>query len=320
MKLNHEFIKLPFKFDSAQLIEEIQKFEETEWIPHPDKFKGNFSIPLLTVNGTINNAFNGAIKPTPALLNSPYLSQTIASFGEVFGRSRLMRLDPASEVPLHTDTSYHWMKRVRIHIPIVTDEDVIFYCGDKSVHMKAGEAWIFDAWKYHKVENNGKTNRVHLVIDTAGSSKFWQMVEESEKYCVSENWDELTCNNINYEAGKSVNILTEQYNSPLVMHPGEIRGLIYEVLDELSLVSSNSQSSINFVKKSLNMFAYEWQRLWSIFGENKQGWEFFNQLRQQVFNNIAAQKFDLKISNGSSLTDMLIYCVLQPSINVELAQ
>ena len=179
MKIANEFIQLPFEFDIKRLKLEIAQLDSAYWQPHHENFKGNFAVPLISVNGEANNDFKGPMQATDALKQMPYVQQVIASFGEVFGRSRLMSLDPGSEVPLHNDINYYWYNRVRIHVPIVTDENVLFYCGDIKVHLGAGESWIFDSWKNHRVVNGADFTRVHLVLDTAGSSKCWQMVNNS---------------------------------------------------------------------------------------------------------------------------------------------
>jgi aspartyl/asparaginyl beta-hydroxylase (cupin superfamily) len=168
MKLPHEFYQLPYTFDVSQLTNEVEKFSESDWVTHHEGFQGNSAIPLISVNGEFNNDFKGPMKPTSALEKSPYIKQILASFGEVLSRSRLMRLAPGAQVPLHSDINYHWYKRVRVHIPITTTEQVQFFCHDKQVHMGAGECWIFDSWKLHKVENNSDQYRVHLVVDLAG--------------------------------------------------------------------------------------------------------------------------------------------------------
>ena len=75
MKLSQEFIKLPFTFDVEQLTKDIASFDEADWAPHHENFKGNFAIPLLSVNGTKNNFFAGPIKTTQALKTIPYTQQ-----------------------------------------------------------------------------------------------------------------------------------------------------------------------------------------------------------------------------------------------------
>ena len=118
--------------------------------------------------------------PTPALLASPYLQQVLASFSTVWSRSRLMRIEGGGSVPPHSDMNHHWFYRVRVHIPVITRPEVRFHCGDQSVHMAAGEAWIFDNWREHKVLNPTTDARIHLVADTAGTSAFWRLVTQGQ--------------------------------------------------------------------------------------------------------------------------------------------
>lgn len=46
--------------------------------------------------------------------------------------------------------------------------------------MRAGQCWIFDAWRRHCVVHGGRHERIHLVIDLAGSSRFWRLVRQME--------------------------------------------------------------------------------------------------------------------------------------------
>ena len=109
--------------------------------------------------------------PTPALLASAYIQQVLASFNTVWSRSRLMRIEGGGSVPPHSDTNHHWFFRVRVHIPVITRPEVRFYCADQRVHMAAGEAWVFDNWREHRVENPTSDARIHLVADTAGTPR-----------------------------------------------------------------------------------------------------------------------------------------------------
>ena len=150
---------------TASCLRVIEALPQDFWLDHPSGLPGNSAVPLVSVNGEMNHAFDGAMQATRALRESPYLHQTVASFGEVVARSRLMRLAPGAQVAEHVDFNYHWVSRVRIHVPIVTDPSVIFYCGDESVHMAVGQSWLFDSWRRHRVINASNLSRVHLVID-----------------------------------------------------------------------------------------------------------------------------------------------------------
>jgi len=318
MRLPTEFVRLPLKFDVERLSKEVLAFEESEWLPHPHGFEGNLSIPLISLNGEMNDNFNGPMKATERLDRSPYIQQVLASFGEVFGRSRLMGLAAGCAVPEHRDINYHWYNRVRIHIPVITNPDVLFYCGDTHVHMQAGETWIFDSWKPHRVENGSDENRVHLVIDTSGSSKFWQMVGQSEWRCVKQTRKAATAADqlIPFEHGKFVSILTEQFNAPLVMHPGEIDALVQDIVFDMRAHQANDRQSAIQFEIMLQNFRCEWRRLWSLHGQTSEGWPHFETLIKGI--RLPSTKLLLSSNNGSAIRTFSAR-VLNAALNTSLA-
>lgn len=318
MKLATEFVRLPFIFDVERLSQEVLAFGEAEWLPHPQGYSGNMAIPLISLNGEMNDDFNGPMKVTEKLERSPYIQQVLASFDEVFGRSRLMGLGARCAVPEHRDVNYHWYNRVRIHIPVLTNPDVLFYCGNTHVHMAAGETWIFDSWKKHRVENNSQENRVHLVVDTAGSAKFWELVAASEWRCASQVKQPASTADrlIGYEEGKSVTILTEQYNAPLVMHPGEIDALVRDIIVDMRAHRGNHQPSVNEFEKTLQNFHREWRRLWSLYGQSSKGWRHY----ERLIKGIRMQHVQLRLaSNEGSAAHTFGARVLAAALNVSLA-
>jgi hypothetical protein len=259
------------------------------------------------------------MKVTDALNSAPYLQQVLASFGQVIGRSRLMRLAPGTEVPPHTDTNFHWFKRVRIHIPIITDDKVLFQCGDKSLNMKPGEAWIFDSWKYHEVHNNGNTLRVHLVIDTCGDADFWEMVAARgvpfDQYSASENATEF----IPYVEEKTVNILTESTNGSLILNPGELDNISRHILNTIRAIDSNDRNEIAKIEKIVRRLCQDWRSSWYLFGESAAGLKTFEAHRGQAYSALNAIDSDVEIDNGTSAKLALIYCLVLPLINSDLA-
>ncbi len=183
MKLQFPFVQLPLAFDAAALASEIAALGEAPWKPHPQGFPGNSMLPLVAVDGDPDNeAFAGAMRVTAHLHACPYLTQVIASFGATVGRTRLMRLAGQAEVTRHADQGYYWVDRVRVHVPIVTQPTVRFECGDAAVNMAAGECWIFDTWRQHRVLNDAAQSRIHLVCDTVGGGAFWEMVARGRPY------------------------------------------------------------------------------------------------------------------------------------------
>jgi hypothetical protein len=54
----------------------------------------------------------------------------------------------------------------RLHIPIQTNEECLFFIKDEVKNLKVGEIWEIANDEYvHWVENKGKTDRVHMIID-----------------------------------------------------------------------------------------------------------------------------------------------------------
>src|SRR3954462_2556903 len=208
MRLHSEFIQLPLTFDAARLETEVAQFEERAWRPHPEGHPGNSALPLIAVHGDpANDDVRGPMRPTRYLERCPYLRQVRAAFHAVWGRTRLMRLDGNAEATSHTDTNYYWSQHARVHVPIVTDDDVRFICGEKSVHMRAGEAWIFDTWRKHNVLNPNPTRRIHLVADTIGSAAFWELVDRAG----------APPRHVAYDPLRAVRLATENFNHPIVM-------------------------------------------------------------------------------------------------------
>jgi len=319
MQLAHEFIKLPFSFDVDRLKAEVLSFGETQWCPHPDGFQGNSSLPLVTVDGGINNDFIGDMQATGALNSSPYLQQVLASFGQVIGRSRLMRLAPGTEVPPHTDTNFHWFKRVRIHIPIITDENVIFQCGAKSLNMKTGDAWIFDSWKYHEVHNNGKTLRVHLVIDTCGDADFWEMVADKGIPVGHYSESDKTTGFVPYVKDKTATILTESTNGSSILNPGELDNISQHLLSSIRAIDSNNRNDIAKIEKVVSRLCRDWRSSWYLHGESAAGWNTYQALRSQAYSALNAIDPAVEIDNGTSAKMALMYCLVLPLINENLA-
>jgi hypothetical protein len=315
MKLKREFYKLPIQFDVARLVTELGQYAEQDWREHPQKYQGNSSIPLITVNGGINDDIDGPMAATEYLLRSPYLQQVLASFDTVFGRSRLMRLAPGAEVPKHNDVHYYWHNRVRIHIPIITEPPVRFFCGSKSVHMAAGEAWIFDSWRPHRVINPGKHHRIHLVADTVGTAAFWEMVQRLH---LAGNQPVVPLH-VPYQAGMTPALRLEQYNQPVVMPPAELDAVMRELIFDLRSNQSHDPFLCGNLVKVLDHLRHEWQSTWVEFGASKPGWPVYAQLLEITRTQLAALPRTLTLASTGYPVHDAVEAVLKVSLNSSLA-
>lgn len=277
MRLSRPFQRLAVRFDAGRLREEIEALPDEAWVRHPEGHPGNSALRLITVEGGENDLVDGRMLPTPHLARSPYLRQVLASFGVVWSRSRLLRLAPGASVPEHADINHHWFSRVRVHVPVVTRPGVRFHCGGESVHMAAGEAWIFDNWRLHRVENASSEARIHLVADTAGGAAFWQFVQRSAL-------PDGAVRSVPYEPDRDCEPLTERMPPPCVMAPGELELLLLDLRAELATLEGTQAARARLAQYHglLDAFVRDWRQLHALHGESAPGWTEFERLRDSV--------------------------------------
>jgi len=277
MRLPQRFYRLPVRFDADRLRTEVASLPPEAWAPHPNGDAGNFAVRLISVEGGENEEVNGVMRMTTYLERSPYLRQVLASFGVVWSRSRLLRLAPGAVVPVHADIHHHWFYRVRLHVPILTRPQVQFTCDGERVHMAAGEAWVFDNWRLHQVENPTDTERIHLVGDTSGSASFWELVAQSEKAGAR-------IQHLAYDAARSASPLTERTLPRPVMPPAEMDLLILDMRSELVLEVDAPDQRARLARYHALLLALgrDWRQLYSLHGEEPDGWEQFARLRDAV--------------------------------------
>jgi hypothetical protein len=277
MRLPRPFIRLPVRFDADRLRAEVASLDPAAWAPHPNHIAGNTSLRLISAGGGENDEVDGVMRPTSHLAQLPYLRQVLASFGVVWSRSRLLRLDAGAGVPEHADINYHWFYRVRVHIPIVTRPEVQFHCGGEAVHMQAGEAWLFDNWRLHRVENPTSDARIHLVADTSGSASFWQFAGQAGLAGVGDREHR-------FDPGREVALLTEQSALRPVMSPGEVDYLVGDLRTELvpSADSPELRAKLARYHQLLDGFTRDWRQVYSLFGERPDARAQFEQLRDAV--------------------------------------
>jgi hypothetical protein len=287
LKLPRPFFRLPVRFDAARLAAEVAALPESAWTKHSQGHAGNSAARLITVGGGENDAVNGEMKPTAMLAACPYLIQVLASFSTVWSRSRLMRIDAGAAVPQHSDADYPGFHRVRVHVPIVTRPEARFHCADENVHMAAGEAWIFDTWREHRVENPAPEACVHLVADTSGTSTFWRLLAKAE----SRNFgpSHAGARLVPFDAAARPQLLTERFNSARLMPPAEVEQLTYDLLHDLAPAEANPGAAAAPGRMAAIMaeFCHDWRSLWSLFADAPDGRGHFEQLLESTRSRVA---------------------------------
>jgi hypothetical protein len=142
--------------------------EHRHWGEYHDG--GWSAIPLVSIDGRTDpkslQLYKGEFKKTPILKACSYLDEIVDSFACPVRRVRIMKLEAGTNILLHCDPEDSWaLGQVRLHIPIVTHDEVYFYVANQRVIMKAGELWYCDFSYPHSVHNKSPIDRMHLVLD-----------------------------------------------------------------------------------------------------------------------------------------------------------
>jgi hypothetical protein len=280
MRLPQPFFQLPILFEMERLQAEVAALPAEAWASHPDGVPGNSAVRLISAGGTETDAHIGHMLETRWLASMPCLRQMLAGFGVVWSRSRLMRLEPGTVVPEHADINYHWYTRVRLHIPIFTEPQVRFHCDGQSVHMAAGEAWIFDNWRRHHVENNSGAVRIHLVADTTGTASFWQFA--CGEAPPREQWRRVT-----FDTSAHPQLLTESGQRVAIMPAAEVQLLVDDLRAELAVAADEANSAEARARVArfdllLESFVFDWRQLCVLHGTGGRARADFLRLAQAV--------------------------------------
>lgn len=81
-----------------------------------------------------------------------------------FVRVLLARLAAGGEITSHVDRMPSLMRSHRVHLPIVTNERVLFAVRGDIRHLRAGELWEINNRRSHAVRNPG-ADRIHAILD-----------------------------------------------------------------------------------------------------------------------------------------------------------
>jgi hypothetical protein len=207
------------------------------------------------------------MRPTPALIASPYLQQALASFETVWSRTRLVRLEGGASGRPNSDTDHHGFYRVRVHIPVITGPEARFLAGEQDVHMAAGEAWTFDNGRTHRLQNPAGEPCVHLVAETAGTSQFWRAVTQSQ----TEGFDKPQpgVRVVAFDPAARPRLMTEQFNVWPLMPPAEMEQLAFDLLSKLVPADESppSRAAAKAFTGALVEFCHDWRSLWYLHGD-----------------------------------------------------
>ena len=101
-------------------------------------------------------------------LIEPVLAQATRPYGyarAAFPRVMLARMAPGGVIKPHRDANPAAKWPHKIHVPIQTNDKVVFFVEGIGYRMAEGEAFEVNNMGVHAVENNGDSDRIHLIFE-----------------------------------------------------------------------------------------------------------------------------------------------------------
>jgi hypothetical protein len=210
----------------------------------------------------------------------------------------------------HVDGGYYWAERVRIHVPILTQPTVRFECGGETIHMAAGECWIFDSSRLHNVFNDASEQRIHLVADTVGGDGFWSLVERGRPHDAQPNgW--LARDVAAAPSAATPELLCERYNLPRVMSPWEMQHHLDGFNADLAVPQSPDAMQM---QRACVRLTRAWRGLWAHYGDSGEGIEAYRNALQAFSRDMPKTAGAQRLRNGSLWTQSVAAVVVKPAL------
>lgn len=167
-------IKFPITFDTERLKTDVHQVLKQNWVDHynTNDYSGKWtSIALMSQTGKsdVIYAFSNRDEPiinTEVMDSCDYFKSILDDFLFEKTAVRLLNLAVGAEIKPHSDHCLGYEDgSFRLHIPIITNNEVEFILDGNRIIMNEGECWYIDANFIHSVANRGTIDRIHLVID-----------------------------------------------------------------------------------------------------------------------------------------------------------
>jgi hypothetical protein len=115
--------------------------------------------------------FQEALRPALGMAaefyeQTPQGTQLAKQFGlGYFVRATLVRLKAGGSIAPHQDNNFSLAHSHRIHLPIITNHQVLFTVGRDTMSLAPGDMYEINNRRMHSVRNDSEHDRVHLILD-----------------------------------------------------------------------------------------------------------------------------------------------------------
>ena len=182
MVIQSQRIAIELNVNWTRIEQELQQAAQQNWLEHVNKqcYEGNWSVTPLRCKAEFidshpimqaYNIQNGADwVDLPVLEQLPEIKRLITAVPEDIKSARLMLLGPGAQIKPHCDYGLSIEHgEARLHIPLQTNDQLVFNSNGENLKMKPGELWYINADLPHSVHNAGDRARINLVLDCIAS-------------------------------------------------------------------------------------------------------------------------------------------------------
>jgi len=154
------------RFSIRQSVYEVHQHTKTIGLVYDLDFRHSHPTRLPTLK-----MFEAALRPALAMIadhfeGSDAGKKLVENNGlGYFIRASLVMLTAGSSIAEHRDMNFSLTHSHRVHLPLVTNDEVWFTVGGETINMREGQLVEVNNRRVHSVHNKGEKDRVHLILD-----------------------------------------------------------------------------------------------------------------------------------------------------------
>jgi uncharacterized protein (TIGR03032 family) len=318
MKLDSPFIRLPYRFDAASVLEEINGVADADaWQAHPRKLEGHEILPLVTAEGG-NDAgrMEGRMQPTEWLEKLPSLKALLGALDTIVGRALLVRVQPGQTAQRVVDAGAYWHRRARIFMVVSGGEGAEWRCRESRATIPAGQAWLMDGWGGYEYAAGPDAELIYLVVDSVGSATFWSTVKSADRPLDAGRESGMSPRQVNLGTG-SRELDTETVRVSRVMSPWELESLIKEIMAELRSVVPAEAPHLPKLEAALDQYVNQWQGIHARHGEDEAGDPAYRQAMEQLVAQAGMFAGNWQLPNGLDVAQALYQTIVLGALRDE---
>ena len=176
-------LRLPLQIDALRLRSEVDTLPPDLWRGTGGRAGAQKVAEAIFLRGYAPAEGEKPIEDRPPLALLPYTRFLMTTaFGASPQRCLLARLPAGAVIDPHIDQSPYSSKTLRLHLPIVSCDQVAMYSAGLTYRMRPGEAWVLNNSDVHGVWNASATlARVHMICDFTPSPVLLDYLARGER-------------------------------------------------------------------------------------------------------------------------------------------